>query len=145
MAKRLHTHYDNLKVARDASPQAIRAAYRALCKRYHPDHHPTLPDAQRIMSIINHSYDVLSTPEKRKKHDEWIAKHQAKQPCDMPENIASPMPGGFRRPKEPLNYPKIILWLACVALLILGVFYYTEHLRRAAEPPPPPTIGKPQP
>ena len=142
MAKRLHTHYDNLKVARDASPQAIRAAYRALCKRYHPDHHPTLPDAQRIMSIINQSYDVLTTPEKKQKHDEWIAKHQPKAEREMPEKIASPMPGGFRRPREPLNYRKMIVWLVCVALLIIGVFYYTEHLRYAAEPPPP-TIGQP--
>lgn len=132
MAKRLHTHYDNLKVARDASPQAIRAAYRALCKRYHPDHHPTLPDAQRIMSIINQSYDVLTTPEKKQKHDEWIAKHQPKAEREIPEKIASPMPGGFRKVQEPLPYAKLAAWLLLLALMIAALAYYTARQRQDA-------------
>ena len=36
MAK-IRTHYDNLKVARDAPIEVIRAAYKSLCMKYHPD------------------------------------------------------------------------------------------------------------
>lgn len=38
--KKIHTHYDNLKVARIAPPEVIRAAYRTLSQKYHPDKNP---------------------------------------------------------------------------------------------------------
>ena len=59
---RVHTHYDNLKVARNAPPEVIRAAYKILSQRYHPDRNPGNPEAARIMRIINASYDVLCDP-----------------------------------------------------------------------------------
>ena len=46
---KLHTHYDNLKVARSAPPEVIQAAYRALSLKHHPDHNPGDPEAVRIM------------------------------------------------------------------------------------------------
>lgn len=76
MSARLHTHYDNLKVAPDASEAVIRAAYRALSQQHHPDRNPDNPDANRIMSLINQSYAVLSDPVKRQAHDQWIAEQR---------------------------------------------------------------------
>lgn len=70
MAK-FHTHYDNLKVARDAPPEVIKAAYRALAQRYHPDVNPS-SDAARVMKLINEAWEVLSDPAARRRHDEWI-------------------------------------------------------------------------
>lgn len=69
---KVHTHYDNLKVARDAPPELIRAAYRTLSQKYHPDKNPGNADAGRKMSIINTAYAVLSNDTSRRKHDEWI-------------------------------------------------------------------------
>jgi len=68
----VHSHYENLRVARNAPPEVIRAAYKALSQRHHPDLNPNSADAARIMSIINVAYDVLSDPVKRKFHDDWI-------------------------------------------------------------------------
>lgn len=68
---KIRTHYDNLKVPRDASAEEIRAQYRRLSKKYHPDLNDS-PDAARIMSIINKAYEVLSDPAKRAEHDRWI-------------------------------------------------------------------------
>lgn len=76
---RLRTHYDNLKVARDAPPEVISAAYRSLSKKYHPDNNPGNPGAARIMAILNAAHEVLSDPTKRKLHDEWIAEMEAKR------------------------------------------------------------------
>jgi hypothetical protein len=73
---RVHTHYDNLKVARDAPPEVIRAAYKTLSQRFHPDRNPGNAEAARIMAIINTSYDVLSNPEKRAAHDRWVAEQE---------------------------------------------------------------------
>lgn len=69
---KIHTHYDNLKVTRSAPPEVIRAAYKSLAQKYHPDRNPNNLDASRIMSIINTSYSVLSDPIKRDEHDKWI-------------------------------------------------------------------------
>jgi hypothetical protein len=74
----VHSHYENLKVARDASPDEIRAAYRALTRKHHPDRHPDSAEAQRIMAVINVAYAVLSDPAKRREHDQWI--QQAERP-----------------------------------------------------------------
>ncbi|WP_313177518.1 J domain-containing protein [Massilia sp.] len=72
MAK-IHTHYDNLKVARGAPGEVVRAAYKALSQKYHPDKNPGDEKAARIMAIVNTAYNTLSDPVRRKEHDEWIA------------------------------------------------------------------------
>lgn len=74
---RVHTHYDNLKVARNAPPEIIRAAYKTLSQKYHPDRNGNSADAIRIIQIINIAYEVLSDPVKRQEHDEWIARTEA--------------------------------------------------------------------
>ncbi len=75
--EKLHTHYDNLKVARNAPPEVIKAAYRILSQRYHPDRNPGKPDAHRVMALVNESYQVLSEPKSRAAHDDWIAEEES--------------------------------------------------------------------
>lgn len=75
---KIRSHYDNLKVSRDAPPAVIKAAYRTLSQEYHPDRSAS-PDASRIMTILNQSYDVLSDPAKRRAHDAWLTAQEAAQ------------------------------------------------------------------
>jgi len=75
----IHTHYDNLKISRDAHPNVIRSAYKKLSHQYHPDHNANDPEATKIMQVINLAYDVLSDPVKRKEHDAWIARMEAER------------------------------------------------------------------
>ena len=70
---RIHTHYDNLKVSRKAPQEVIRAAYKALSQKYHPDKNPRDDKAARIMAILNSAYGTLADPVRRHEHDEWIA------------------------------------------------------------------------
>ncbi len=70
---KIHTHYDNLKVAPCAPPEVIRAAYKALSQKYHPDKNPGDEKAARIMAILNTAYATLSDTQRRKEHDEWIS------------------------------------------------------------------------
>lgn len=70
---RIHTHYDNLKVSRKAPQEVIRAAYKALSQKYHPDKNPGDAKAARIMAILNSAYGTLADPTRRREHDEWIA------------------------------------------------------------------------
>jgi DnaJ-class molecular chaperone len=61
--------YDVLGVARDASQDAIRAAYRKLAKKHHPDLNPGKPEAAERFKAIGTAYEILSDPEKRARYD----------------------------------------------------------------------------
>ena len=72
----IHTHYDNLKVSRTAPLEVIRAAYKSLAQKYHPDKNQGDEDAARIMKLINEAYETLSDPIKRAEHDNWIEQQE---------------------------------------------------------------------
>jgi curved DNA-binding protein CbpA len=74
----MHTHYDNLKVLRNAPLPVIRAAYRVLSQQYHPDRNDS-PDAPRIMRILNDAWTVLSDETKRAEYDRQLAAEAAKE------------------------------------------------------------------
>jgi curved DNA-binding protein CbpA len=77
--RRVHTHYDNLKVTRDAPPEVIRAAYKTLCHKFHPDKHAGSAKATQTFQLITKAYEVLSDPDRRTHHDLWISKQEADQ------------------------------------------------------------------
>jgi len=63
-------YYAILGVLPTAEDVVIRAAYKALAQRYHPDRtRETGPDASKRMALINEAYAVLSDPDKRKEYD----------------------------------------------------------------------------
>jgi curved DNA-binding protein CbpA/transcription elongation GreA/GreB family factor len=76
------SHYDNLKVARDAPIDDIRTAYRSLIKKYHPNRNPGNAEAARITKILHDAYETLTDPVRRKNHDEWIAREERASPKD---------------------------------------------------------------
>lgn len=66
------TLYDLLEVSPDASPEVIRAAYRQLALKYHPDKQPdgrARQQAEERMKQINAAYDILSDPARRAEYD----------------------------------------------------------------------------
>ncbi|MHD0644892.1 DnaJ domain-containing protein [Pseudomonas aeruginosa] len=74
----MRTHYDNLHVNEKASPEVIRAAYKALAQKWHPDRNPdNKARATRNFQIISRAYEVLSDPAARAEYDAKIAKERA--------------------------------------------------------------------
>ncbi|HVX06600.1 molecular chaperone DnaJ [Humibacter sp.] len=61
-------HYEVLGVARDASPDEIKKAYRRLARELHPDVNPS-PEASERFKLVTHAYDVLSDPQQRQQYD----------------------------------------------------------------------------
>src|ERR1700733_1503337 len=61
--------YEVLGVEKTASEAAIRAAYRKLAKRHHPDLNPGKPEAAERFKEINAANDILSDTEKRARYD----------------------------------------------------------------------------
>lgn len=76
-APALQTHYSVLKVSGDAPVEVIRAAYRSLSSKHHPDHNPQTPEAGKLMAAINAAYEVLTDPAKRREHDAWIEREES--------------------------------------------------------------------
>lgn len=61
-------HYETLGVARDASQEDIKRAYRRLARELHPDVNPS-DDAEEKFKNVTHAYDVLSDPQQRQQYD----------------------------------------------------------------------------
>ncbi|HBD86752.1 MAG TPA: molecular chaperone DnaJ [Clostridiales bacterium] len=58
--------YKILGVSRDASDEDIKAAYRKLAKKYHPDRNPGNQAAAKRMNEINAAYDAIKSGEANK-------------------------------------------------------------------------------
>jgi len=165
----VRTHYDNLKVSRDAPIEVIRAAFKSLAAKYHPDVNSGSKDASRIMRIINTSYAVLSDPTKRAEHDRWIARveevndnpskdQQRPQAPRHWDTEDGPIPGFQQIDKE----RRLEGWFAIPAIGLLvttfvaGLFLIVRDGSRTirpaspanvapAIPPPPPGYDRDQP
>lgn len=63
------TFYEILGVSPEATPEEIKAAYRELAKKYHPDRNPGDSMAEAKMKEVNEAYSTLSDPQKRQEYD----------------------------------------------------------------------------
>jgi molecular chaperone DnaJ len=61
--------YETLGVAKNASQEEIKKAYRKLARQYHPDKNPGDKEAEERFKELQGAYDVLSDTEKRKQYD----------------------------------------------------------------------------
>lgn len=60
--------YKTLQVDPEADDEVIRAAYRGLARKYHPDVMPG-PEAAARMAAINAAWDLIGEPEARRRYD----------------------------------------------------------------------------
>ena len=78
-------YYSIMGVARGASQDEIKRAYRRLARKYHPDVSKE-PDAEQRFKEVGEAYEVLSDPEKRRAYDELGENWQAGQQFRPPPN-----------------------------------------------------------
>src|SRR5207253_6343327 len=57
-------YYETLGVARDATPEAIKKAYRGLARKYHPAANPAAKRPEAPFKEAKHAYDILPDPER---------------------------------------------------------------------------------
>jgi len=70
-AKTKQDYYELLGVARKASAKDIRAAYRKLARKYHPDLNPGDKSAEEKFKQIQEAYEILSDTKKRQTYDQF--------------------------------------------------------------------------
>jgi molecular chaperone DnaJ len=68
-------YYNTLGVAKGASEDELKKAYRKLAMQYHPDKNQGNAEAEKKFKAINEAYDVLKDPQKRAAYDRYG--HQA--------------------------------------------------------------------
>ncbi len=71
MAEQKRDYYEVLGVEKNADDAAIKKAYRALAKKYHPDVNPGDAEAEKKFKEASEAYAVLSDPEKRRQYDQF--------------------------------------------------------------------------
>jgi DnaJ-class molecular chaperone len=131
---RIHTHYDNLKVTRNAPPEVIRAAYKTLCQKFHPDRNPDNENAKKTFLLIRTAYETLSDPEKRRRHDAWIASVESAeilesvvlQPRQKPRTKSgktTPSNAQAWSLRKKKRIWQLFFWLLMAALILVGFFF----------------------
>ncbi len=71
MSTSTRDYYEILGVERDTSTQQVKAAYRKMALRYHPDKNPGDRDAEERFKEAAEAYAVLSDPDKRARYDRF--------------------------------------------------------------------------
>lgn len=63
--------YEILGVSKTSTPDEIKAAYRKLAMKYHPDRNPDNKEAEEKFKEASAAYEILSDQQKRKKYDQF--------------------------------------------------------------------------
>ena len=98
MAAGYKDYYKTLGVTRQASAKEIKAAFRKLARKSHPDLHPDDPAAEARFKEVNEAHEVLADPEKRKKYDQFGAD------WEHGPQVRSPFGGGAAGNGRPMEY-----------------------------------------
>jgi curved DNA-binding protein CbpA len=94
--------YVILEVARDATPEQIKTAFRRLAKKWHPDRFPdqeTKAQATRQMQLINQANDTLKDADKRRQYDAYLRNPR------IPASPSRSKPAAPYRPAAPRENP----------------------------------------
>ncbi len=86
-------YYKILGVPKNATEKDIKAAYRKLARKLHPDVNPNDKSAQEKFKDVNEAYEVLGDAEKRKKYDELGANWQQ---YEQYQRAGGPQQGPFQ-------------------------------------------------
>jgi curved DNA-binding protein CbpA len=132
----MRTHYESLHVTEDAPDEVIRASYRALSLKHHPDTAGDHPHSRRRMQEINDAYAVLSDEAQRTRYDQNLrhARNPPPQPAAAPRQnidaappyvppVASRRQRHLQRMLPQIASPGLLGWL-CDARIVLPVLAF---------------------
>jgi len=151
------THYELLGLRADASQDEIRAAYRALARRHHPDtQHGADPATAELsrhtMAALNAAWAVLGDPTHRRAYDaelgrpaparpmgsntsnrpgqDWRPLHEELDDWDLDgEPYGDPPP---RRPSDSMVMAPVLLLLFAIGLFFFSTMVQSPGLRTVA-------------
>src|SRR5882757_353368 len=89
-------YYKILGINKNATQDEIRAAYRKLARKHHPDLNPDDKEANKKFQQVNEANEVLSDPEKRKKYDQYGKDWQHAEAFEKAQQSAGSRQGAGR-------------------------------------------------
>ncbi len=131
-----HNHYETLEVSQNASPEVLRAAYKSLMQRFHPDKHPDDSAIASRASRIAQAYAVLSEPGPRAAYDARLRQQQGQ--ALAPRAYAPPRPtaAGSHRSSAPAAPSNWYVWLLAMVILASGGLMLVLSRHTPSAPPP---------
>ena len=102
MAATYKDYYATLGLKKGASEKEIKAAFRKLARKYHPDLNPEDPQAPARFKEVNEANEVLSDPAKRQKYDQYGPRWEEYQSW---QRAGSPGPNPFDGGGSPFGPP----------------------------------------
>jgi DnaJ-class molecular chaperone len=91
-----YTHYDYLDLAPGASPARIEAAYAAVLDRFQYGATDASQDLTGLVRMIHAAYDVLSSPDLRKRYDAQLALEAEQADAELKSTLDSQPAEGTR-------------------------------------------------
>ena len=95
------THYDNLQVSNAASAEVIRASYKVLMQKYHPDRYPDRERGERVCKIISEAFGVIGDPKSRAAYDARLRAKPAVPTPPAEDNSSAPSRESREAPPPP--------------------------------------------
>lgn len=112
-------YYEILEVSRRASPETIKAAYRALCKKYHPDTYAGNPaQAEAMIKRLNEAYRVLGDAGRRAAYDSTLRRQP---PAPAPSASIKPASGQRKERWEARDTRLFLLAFGAAFLVLLAL------------------------
>ena len=132
-------YYELLEVSPHASKEVLRAAYKSLMQRHHPDKHQADSDHSSAMArraaLIVQAYAVLSDADQRAAYDAQLQHTPIRPP--QPTGYTAPPTHRAPAPASPSNW---YLWLLATVILASGVLIWTLSGQQQPAPPAAATV-----
>lgn len=128
-------YYDELEVSPAASAEVIRAAYKSLMQRHHPDKNPGDAGIAQRAAAIAQAYDVLSDPQKRETYDRTVLPASSIEPAlGAGASMARVAQRPVRR-QDTAGWNVWYVWLLVVCIVASGWGIHVLSKDRAAPKP----------
>src|SRR5690349_20122755 len=128
---RLKNYYDILEVAQTASPTVIRAAYRVLMQRYHPDKNTDNINENEMgekFLLIREAYDVLSDEMRRSESDKLISNYIDNTKSSSGKENSKDTDLTRTQPKAPVNISRDSSSSLGTAFIVTSIFFICMFL-----------------
>ncbi|SDP70961.1 DnaJ domain-containing protein [Rhodoferax sp. OV413] len=123
-------YYELLEVSPNASKEVLRAAYKSLMQRHHPDKHQADSAMASRAALIVQAYGVLSDAGQRAAYD--VQLKQTAVRSALPAGYAAPRP---RRTAAPATTSNWYLWLLAIVILAAGGLMWSLSSKKKPAPP----------